>query len=85
LNSHATLIIRASGCSRFVFGIAGLGLMIPGYSHLRQTVSEIGEISSPARVPFAILLCCVAAFILVFASAVRDVWFKPVARRFLRT
>lgn len=53
-------------------GIAGLALLIPGYSHVRQTVSEIGEIGSPARVPFAIMLCCVAACILVFASAVRD-------------
>jgi hypothetical membrane protein len=56
----------------FVLGVAGLALMIPGYSHVRQTVSEIGEMGSPARVPFAIMLCCVAACILVFASAVRD-------------
>ena len=54
------------------FGIAGLALMIPGYSHVQQTVSEIGEIDSPARVPFAVMLCCVAACILVFAAAVRD-------------
>src|SRR5882724_12490550 len=54
-------------------GIAGLALMIPGYNHVHQTVSEIGEIGSPARFPFAIMLCCVAASILVFASAVHDV------------
>jgi hypothetical membrane protein len=54
-------------------GITGLALLIPGYSHAHQTVSEIGEIGSPARVPFAIMLFCVAACILVFASAVRDV------------
>jgi multidrug transporter EmrE-like cation transporter len=54
------------------FGIVGLALMIPGYNHIRQTVSEIGEIGSPARVPFAIMLCCVAASTLVFAWAVRD-------------
>jgi multidrug transporter EmrE-like cation transporter len=53
-------------------GIAGLALVIPGYSHVHQTVSEIGEIGSPARVPFAIMLCFVAVCILVFASAVRD-------------
>lgn len=52
-------------------GIAGLALMIPGYNHVQQTVSEIGEIGSPARFPFAVLLCCVAACILVFAAAVR--------------
>jgi len=54
-------------------GIVGLAGMVPGYDQVRQTVSEIGEIGSPARVPFAIILCCVAACILVFAWAVRDV------------
>ena len=56
----------------FVIGVAGLPLIIPGYSDLRQTVSEIGEIGSPARLPFAIMLCCVAVCILVFAAAVRE-------------
>jgi hypothetical protein len=55
------------------FGIIGLGLTIPGYSHVRQTVSEIGEVGSPARVPFAIMLSCVAACILIFAAGVRNV------------
>jgi hypothetical membrane protein len=54
-------------------GVAGLALLIPGYSQVHQTVSEIGEIGSPARIPFAVLLGCVAVCILVFASAVRDV------------
>lgn len=53
-------------------GIASLAQMLPGYEHVRQTVSEIGQIGSPTRVPFAIILCCVAACILVFAWAVRD-------------
>jgi hypothetical membrane protein len=53
-------------------GIAGLALLIPGYNHVHQMVSEIGEIGSPARVPFAVMLGCVAAFTLVFASAIRD-------------
>lgn len=57
----------------FVLGVAGLALVIPGYSHMRQTVSEIGEIGSPARVSFAIILCCVAACILAFALAVCDI------------
>ena len=33
-----------------VFGVGALALMVPGYSHVHQTVSEIGEIGSPARV-----------------------------------
>ena len=55
------------------FGVAGLAVLIPGYSHVHQTVSEIGEIGSPARVSFAVMLGCVALCILIFASAVRDV------------
>jgi hypothetical membrane protein len=53
-------------------GITGLALLIPGYSHVHQTVSEIGEIGSPARVLFSVMLGCVAVCLLVFASAVRD-------------
>jgi len=60
-------------------GIAGLALMVPGYSHVRQTVSEIGEVGSPARVPFALMLCSVAICILVFAFAVRNL--SVAARR----
>jgi hypothetical membrane protein len=52
-------------------GIVGLALMVPDYSQIRQTVSEIGEMDSPARIPFMIMLCVVAACLLVFASGVR--------------
>ena len=54
-------------------GIVGLALLLPGYSHLRQTVSEIGEVGSPARIPFAVMLCVVGVCLLIFASAVREV------------
>jgi len=52
-------------------GVAALPLLIPGYSSVRQTVSEIGEMTSPARLPFAAMLCAVAACILVFAAGLR--------------
>jgi hypothetical membrane protein len=51
-------------------GIVGLARWVPGYSQVRQTVSEIGEIGSPARLPFAAMLCCVALCLLVFAAGV---------------
>lgn len=57
----------------FVTGILYLPRLIPGYSQIHQTVSEIGEVGSPARVPFTIMLCAVAACILAFAHAVRAV------------
>ncbi len=56
----------------FAAGVASLALQIPGYDHVRQTVSEIGELGSPARMPFALLLWAVALCILVFAAALRD-------------
>jgi hypothetical membrane protein len=57
-------------------GLIFLPLMVPGYDPVRQTVSEIGEMGSPARVPFAVMLCCFAACVLVFAWALRDVSLK---------
>ena len=53
-------------------GTVGLGFMVPQYSLVRQTVSEIGEVSSPQRISFAIMLWCVAALLLVFAAGVRE-------------
>ena len=69
------------------FGVAGQALMIPGYTHVQQTVSEIGEVGSPARVPFALMLCCVATCILISAAAVRNLSIEaghsPLAAYFL--
>lgn len=56
-----------------VLGIAGLAPMVPGYSHVRQTMSEIGEVGSPARTYFTTMLCFVAGCLVIFASAVRDI------------
>src|ERR1700679_2058006 len=49
-------------------GIAVLPFWVPGYNHVQQTVSEIGEMDSPARDPFTILLCVVAMCLLIFAA-----------------
>lgn len=56
----------------FSAGIAALPLMVPGYNSIHQTVSEIGEAGSPAQLPFTLMLCLVAACVVVFASALRD-------------
>src|SRR5580698_6676455 len=53
-------------------GIIGLALWVPDYSQIRQTVSEIGEMGSPARAPFTVMLCCVALCLAVFAAGVRS-------------
>jgi uncharacterized membrane protein YjjB (DUF3815 family) len=48
-----------------VLGIAGLAPMVPGYSHVRQTMSEIGEVGSPARTYFTTMLCFVAGCLVI--------------------
>jgi hypothetical membrane protein len=73
---------RTIGRSRALFGplagivlgagIVALAFLVPGYSQIRQTVSEIGEVGSPMQLPFTVLLCVVAACLLIFASAIRD-------------
>lgn len=54
-------------------GLVLLPLMVPGYSSIKQTVSEIGQMGSPARVPFAVMLFAVAFCLLLFAWGLRDV------------
>lgn len=51
-------------------GIFVLPFWVPGYAQIQQTVSEIGEMDSPMRIPFTILLCVVAACLLIFAAGV---------------
>ena len=51
-------------------GIFAVGLVTPDYSHVRQTVSELGEVGSPGQVAFSVLLCLVAACLIIFAGAV---------------
>jgi hypothetical protein len=53
-------------------GILGLGFLIQGYDQVRQTVSEIGAMDSPARIPFTLMLCGVACCLLVFAAGVHS-------------
>ena len=53
-----------------VLGILSIGVITPGYSHVRQTVSELGEAGSPGQVEFSVLLCLVATCLIIFASAV---------------
>jgi hypothetical membrane protein len=66
------LLLGALAAVILACGIVGLALLVPGYSHVRQTVSEIGELDSPARIPFTVMLCAVAACLVMFAFAVRD-------------
>jgi len=57
----------------FAIGIFVLAQFVPGYSSMRQTVSEIGEMVSPMRWPFFVMLSMVAGCLLVFASGVQRI------------
>jgi len=67
------LLFGPIGALLLAVGICGLSLVVPGYSQVRQTVSEIGEVGSPAQLPFTVLLVAVGVCILVFASGLRRV------------
>jgi hypothetical protein len=51
-------------------GIAILPWFVPGYSQVRQTVSETYEIGSPMQIPFEIMLGIVAGLALLFAIGI---------------
>ena len=51
----------------FVLGTVGVALFLPGYSHIRQDVSEIGALGTPTRLAFAVVVCGVAACLAIFA------------------
>lgn len=54
----------------FFAGIFAIGLITPGYSHVRQTVSELGEVGAPGRVAFSVLLGLIATCLVVCACAI---------------
>jgi len=73
LNLEKRLLFGPLSAAAFLFGSIGVALFLPGYSHVRQDVSEIGALGTPTRFAFAILVCCVAVCLLIFASALREV------------
>jgi hypothetical membrane protein len=66
------LLFGPLAASILAVAIVVLAEMVPNYSHVQQTVSEIGEVGSPARVLFAAALCLVAICLVFFALALRD-------------
>ncbi len=67
------LLFGPLAAALLALGIIGLPMMIPHYSQIHQTVSEIGEVGSPAHIPFTIMLIAVSVSILIFASGLRTV------------
>jgi hypothetical protein len=68
LQTDNRLLFGPLAAALLAVGIAVLPFWVPGYSQVQQTVSEIGEMDSPVRFPFTIMLCSVAVCLLVFAA-----------------
>ena len=54
----------------FGFSILVLATLLVGYTHVSQTVSEIGETGSAAEIPWKIAVLLVGVSFLVFASGI---------------
>ena len=54
----------------FIFGTLAFGYALNNYSLVSQTLSEIGSIGSPLKIPFQIFKILIAFLILLFASSV---------------
>ncbi|MGH8180935.1 MAG: DUF998 domain-containing protein [Steroidobacteraceae bacterium] len=67
-----TLLAGPVAAVIFAATVLLLPLGIRGYNSVHQTVSEIGMVGSPMRIPFTVLVCIVALCLLVFGLALRS-------------
>src|SRR5579862_7157112 len=60
----------------FFVGVLSLAQFVPDYSQVHQSISEIGEVGSPTRIPFAAMQFSYAICLLIFASGIRGAAIK---------
>jgi hypothetical membrane protein len=70
MTTETRLIFGPVAAAIFFIGVACLALLIPGYSHVQQSISAIGRLGTPMRVPFALIFVCYACSLLIFASGI---------------
>ena len=70
MRTEARLIFGPVAAAIFFAGVAGLALLVPGYHHLQQSISAIGRLGTPMRIPFALVFVCYACSLLIFASGI---------------
>lgn len=70
MKPSARLLFGPLGAAIFCVGVIVLALMVPGYSHVHQTISEIGTMGTPTQMPFTLMLVSVAICMWVFAWGV---------------
>ncbi len=73
MGTQTRLLFGPIAAGIFFFGVLGLSLLLPGYSHVHQDISTIGRIGSPLRVPFSAVFIFYACSLLIFASGIFDV------------
>ena len=66
MNNRTLLLFGIAIPVLFTTAILGLAALVPGYSHIAQTVSEIGKHGSPAELQWKIADLTVALFFLLF-------------------
>lgn len=72
MKSGIRLLFGPLGAAIFCVGVLVLAAMIPGYSHVHRTVSEIGAMGTPLQLPFTLMIGSVAVCMWVFAWGVWD-------------
>ena len=77
LRTETRLIFGPVAAAIFFVGVACLAILIPGYSHIQQSISAIGKLGSPLRLPFALVIASYACSLLFFASGI----FRLAAKR----
>jgi len=70
LRTETRLIFGPVAAGILFIGVACLALLVPGYSHLHQSISAIGKLGTPMRFPFALVFICYACSLLIFASGI---------------
>lgn len=70
MRTQTRLLFGPLAAAIFLVGVFGLALLIPGYSHVQQSISAIGRLGTPLRLPFAIVIACYAGSLLVFAAGI---------------
>jgi hypothetical membrane protein len=70
MKTEMRLLFGPIAAAIFLSGIICLALLVPGYSHLNQSISAIGKLGTPMRIPFALMIACYASSLLIFASGI---------------
>ncbi|HKU63659.1 MAG TPA: DUF998 domain-containing protein [Rhizomicrobium sp.] len=73
MKTETRLIFGPVAAAIFFVGVTGLALLIPGYSHVQQSISVIGKLGTPLRIPFSLVIACYACSLLIFASGIFQV------------